>query len=343
MKKTMFSVVLLSVVMWCESTSLWASPAAVTKKSTVDLVLPLSWSWQLPSIRSLSIQKRLLAQQSQDPSASGEMLDDDKKPKVRKPPAVTPPTPAKPAFRKYGLELRGGMLFFPEFALKLFFDEAEGITQGGFGVGFVLKTDPTFEYVFGVGYHFFGFMDAKDRNGKPIPHVFNNKDEPTYQREFVQNDMSYLAFDVRFQKLFPIHPRFHFLVGAGIGLGVILGGVKRTDTFIPDYDKAKEEEYKQAYKLWRSDPTNQSALPNIGCNVQGSTPEQQAKYNAAKATQDCKMIEAREDRVPPVIPVFDFIVGMVFPIVIDRFDLRIQGGIGFPRLFWVSLASHIYF
>ena len=280
-----------------------------------------------------------LAQGSQ-----GEMIDNDKNTPRAKPVIRRKVVPPKPKFRKYGIELRGGMFFFPEFMLNaLFFDESEGVMQGGFGAGFVLRTDKTFEYIFAVSYNFFGFNEAKDKDGKPIPHVFLNKGDPTFQREFVQNNLSYLAIDVRFQKTFDIHPRFNILLGGGVGLGIILGQLKRTDTFIPGYSTGKEEEYKQAYKLWRSNPQDQTSLPNIGCNVQGTTSAQQTQYASDKARQECTMIEQRESRVPPVIPVFDFILGMVFPIVIDRWDIRIQGGVGLPKLFWFSMATHIYF
>ncbi len=282
----------------------------------------------------LQLGQPLLAQTlKSDPSASGEMIDNEKNVDRKPPPRVRKVVVApKPKFRRYGIELRGGMLFFPEFMLNAtFFDESVGVIQGGFGLGFVLKTDPTFEYIFGVSYNFFQFQPGTDSEGRPLPNVFLNKGDPTFQREFIQSDLSYLAIDVRFQKIFPIHKHFQMMVGAGIGLGVVLGELRRTDTFIPDYDASKEEEYKQAYKLWRANPQDSSALPNKVCT------------QVDRTVQDCTLIEAKEDRVPPVIPLFDFIIGMVFPIVPDRFDIRVQGGFGFPRLFWVSMSTHIMF
>lgn len=326
--------VVVGFVIGCSAFPSWATPTPAKSKKTSKSVVPYTLNDALQERFRFRVGKPLVAQElKSDPSASGEMIDNDKNVDRKPPPRVRKVVvPVAPKFRRYGLELRGGMLFFPDWMLNAtFFDESDGIMQGGFGIGFVLKTDPTFEYVFGVSYHFFQFTPQTDNDGRPLPHIFLNKDDPTFQREFIENNLSYLAIDVRFQKLFPIHKHFQMVVGAGIGLGVILGDLKRTDTFIPGYDNAKEEEYRQAYRLWKADPKNQPAPPNKVCT------------EVDKANQDCTLIEAKEDRVPPVIPLFDFIVGMVIPIVPDRFDIRFQGGFGFPRLFHVTMSTHIMF
>lgn len=292
----------------------------------------------------------------------------DLRPPVRRAvdlPKKVPPTAVRPVVRAaantsqkpfwkqhaHGLVVRGAALFIPEFFLTgLFFDEAPGVTNGGFGLAYALKTDESFTFVFGVGYHFLNFIDGRTTAGDPIPHVFLNKGDQSYQREFVKNTLSYLAFDVRFLKSFRVHPRFHILVGGGIGLGVVFGSVVRTDTTIDGYSPTKESEYKQNYKNFRSDPSNPAnALPNRICQTAGGGLD--CKLHAGLSEEDGIVNHGnsgtpqgrKEDRVPPVIPIAEFILGMVFPIVIDRFDIRIQGGIGAPRLFWVGMSSHVYF
>ncbi len=246
-------------------------------------------------------------------------------------------------YRKYGIELRGGGLFVPEFLLLgLFFDEAEGMANGDFGLAFVLRSSRSFEFVFGVNYHLFNFYDRTYPDGKPIPRVFLDKGDPAYEREFIKNTLSYMSIDVRFQKLFFLHERFQILIGGGVGLGIIFGEVWRQDTYIPDYDSAKEAsgEYRKEYLRWKEDPeTNRSGLPNKPCSPpKAGEPDELAKRNYCENFEPWK-----EDRVPPVIPTVDLVLGLVFPVVIDRWDLRIQGGMGLPRFFWVGMSTHIYF
>ncbi len=249
----------------------------------------------------------------------------------------------KRKYRKYGLELRGGMLFFPEFLLTgLFFDEAEGMFNGDFALGFVLRSSKSFEFVFGIGYHLFNYYDSEYPDGKPIPHVFLDKGDPAYEREFVKNTLSYLTIDVRFQKRFFVHERFQILVGGGVGLGILFGEIWRQDTYIPNYDSSKEASggYSDDYKKWREDPIkNRRYLPNKPCS-----PPKANDPDAGYKQRFCENYEPwKEERVPPVIPTVDLVLGFVFPIIIDRWNIRLQGGMGLPRFFWFGLSSQIYF
>lgn len=252
---------------------------------------------------------------------------------------------------QHGIALRGAALFIPDFVLTgIFFDEADGVTQAGFGLAYVLRTSKTFEFAFGVGYHFLQFMEGRDSSGAPIPHVFLNKGDQSYQREFIFNSLSYLAIDVRFLKLFDVHRRFKILFGGGIGLGILFGNLVRTDTTIPNYEARKEQEYRDAYSKWKNDRTNASnKLPNTVCEGPGSGPDCRL-HAGLDETKDIKNHNAsdvaegrREERVPPVIPIVNLVFGFVFPIIIDRWDIRIQGGMGLPRFFWAGMSTHIYF
>ncbi|MEM1008670.1 MAG: hypothetical protein AAGJ35_06655, partial [Myxococcota bacterium] len=125
---------------------------------------------------------------------------------------------------RYGFGVRGGMFFIPEWFLTgLFFDEGVGVINGGFSVEFILRATDTFEYGFGVGWYNLRFAEGLDKDGQPIPHIFLNKGNPPSEREFVENELSYIALDVRFIKHFPLHKHMSFFVGGGIGLGIVLG------------------------------------------------------------------------------------------------------------------------
>lgn len=292
-----------------------------------------------PKLLTNKTKRMLVAQgDAQNPHDDTGKAEDAAKIKKPDPPVVKETPKPEPEFRRYGIALRGGMLFFPEFLLNsTFFDESEGVINADFGIAFVLRTSPTFEYVFGISYNLFNFYDQRDRDGKPIPHVFLSKGDETYKREFINNSISYLSIDVRFQKLFPLHPHFQILLGGGVGLGIVFGNIMRTDTYIPDYQPSKEEQYRQNYKTWKADPYNQRAvLDNQPC-VNASSGRECDLHQGLSDDQ------RKESRVPPIVPVFHFVVGLVFPIVIDRWDIRIQGGVGLPSFFWYGLSTHINF
>ncbi len=227
---------------------------------------------------------------------------------------------------KYGIGIRGGMLFIPEFFLNgLFFSESSGVINGGFQVEFILRSAGDFEYAFGAGWHNLTFANGTDSKGSPIPHIFLNKGDSPSEREIVDNSLSYIALDVRFIKHFPFHRHVSFFLGGGIGLGITLGQITRTDTFPTG----------ASYENWKKDPVNNPA-PAIrcpaGCKLNTSMPDNKNIDDGGR----------REGRVPPVLPILDLILGFSFPIH-ERFDVRVMGGVGAPKLFWWSLAMHVFF
>jgi hypothetical protein len=233
---------------------------------------------------------------------------------------------------KYGVGLRGGMLFVPEFFLTgLFFDEAQGVTQGGFSVEFILRSTDTFEYTFGLGWYNLAFGRQLDRNENAIPAIFVNKGDPKSEREIVENTLSYVALDVRFTKHFPIHRHVSFFLGGGVGIGFVVGQLTRTDT-IPNVFGAN-------YDRWRSDPYN-NAPPAVACPI-GGLPSCALGLNMP-ADKNIGEGGRREGRVPPVLPILDFFLGFNFPIH-PRVDIRVEGSFGVPRIFAWNLSSHFYF
>jgi|GEM_PF-2891503 len=217
---------------------------------------------------------------------------------------------------KYAVGLRGAVLFIPDFTLKLFLEEGVGTIRGGGGAEFVLKASSTFEYAFGFGYNSITFG-----NDPANPSIFLQSGKGVHEREIIENTLSYLELDVRFVKIFPIKKHFQIILGGGLGLGILLGQVSRTDT-------------------------HQDGSGNtVPCKGPLSGPACQLHEGLDKdkdiVDQDIPQ-GRRDDRVPPVIPVLNFLFGMAFPIN-ERFDVRLQGGFGIPRVFWIGLSSHYYF
>lgn len=136
-------------------------------------------------------------------------------------PAATPAAPA-PKRAEFGLALRVRNVRLPEKLLELKVDDAPGgLSQVGFGLELARRRG-NFELQLGVEY------DPL----KIDPGIWIEKDKPIPQNEpdFVEFDgFGWVTLEVNFINHTELAKNFYLRYGGGIGLGILLGDIVRTD------------------------------------------------------------------------------------------------------------------
>jgi hypothetical protein len=126
---------------------------------------------------------------------------------------------------EFGLGVRFRTIYIPKFVIELFYEEAtSSVFKPGFGLE-LSRRKGNFELVIGVEYENLspddGFFLGKDAD----PNV------PEQAPDFVVfDDFSWVAADVAFLFSAPINKKLAFRYGAGLGIGVVLGEVRQTDS-----------------------------------------------------------------------------------------------------------------
>ena len=219
----------------------------------------------------------------------------------------------KVKFYASAVGFRGGVLFIPTFFLDaFFFDKSTGVINGTWTAEYIIRTNPTFEYVIGLGYNRLSYGGG----GR-----FLEKGDDVWEAEEIQNSLSALVLDVHFVKLVPLTPGMKIILGGGVGIGVMLGKLVRTDTV---------DGVTLCQSATSDAPLHKDCQLHLGLSADEDIKD---KDNPSGR---------KEDRVPPVIPLVDLLVGFLFQFN-PRWDLRIQGGVGLPRIFYVEMATHFYF
>jgi hypothetical protein len=130
-----------------------------------------------------------------------------------------------PLTRYYFLGARARAIVMPQFMLEIF------TTGGGTGTAWLVGPEFTTrkngtEIDISLAYADYGFGPA----------MFKGKDDPDIAYEVVKSDMkiAYLTFDLLFD--FPIgrSGMFSFLIGGGIGVGVVAGDLSRVQAYPKD-------------------------------------------------------------------------------------------------------------
>lgn len=126
---------------------------------------------------------------------------------------------------EFGLGVRVRTIYIPKFVIELFYEEAtSSVFKPGFGLE-LSRRKGNFELVFGLEYENLspddGFFLGKDDD----PNV--PEQAPDY---VVFDDFSWVAADVAFLFSAPLNKQLSFRYGAGLGIGVVLGEVRQTDS-----------------------------------------------------------------------------------------------------------------
>jgi hypothetical protein len=138
---------------------------------------------------------------------------------------------------EYGIGLRVRTIYVPRFVFELFVDQApSGLVKPGAGIE-VSRRKGNFEMVLGVEYESLSLQDGFWLGKDSDPNV--PEESPDYL-EF--EDFSWVAADLAFLFSVPMHERLAFRYGAGLGVGVLLGEVRQTDSLCePDTDDIEED------------------------------------------------------------------------------------------------------
>ena len=126
---------------------------------------------------------------------------------------------------EFGLGVRLRTIYVPKFMIELFYEEAtSSVFKPGFGLEFSRRKG-NFELVIGVEYE----------NLSPDDGFFLGKDDdpnvPEQAPDYVEfDDFSWVAADVAFLFNAPLNERVSFRYGAGLGIGLVLGEVRQTDS-----------------------------------------------------------------------------------------------------------------
>jgi len=233
----------------------------------------------------------------------------------------------------YGVGLQGRGLFLPYGFLDLFLDQGNGLASGSVGLE-VVRRKGNFDLVGSIN---FGFYTASDGN-------FRGNGKPLVESDYIQfQDLNLLAFDVAFIWHHNFNRWLSLVYGAGLGFGVVLGGIYRISN-VPDAPQAG---------LHGSCTQANEGDPNL-CNPtkKGSQDEKDWRANRKKwlAEHPCPAGQSqddplspclfKEDGVWPVLPIIHLLIGLNFKIT-EQLNFRIDGG--FHNAFYVGGATHWFF
>lgn len=147
------------------------------------------------------------------------------------------------------------------------------------------------------------------------PFLYAENGEADTDPEFIDNSLSLLLITTDFFYTVEIRSWIGFIFGGGLGLGIVLGEIRRTEA-IPlrtaingNYEYEGEGEGDREWV--RCKQYNDSGF----CELPTGDPDSRGYYND------------REGRVPPVVPWLNILIGMRFK-PIHHLTIHIEGGFG---------------
>jgi len=183
---------------------------------------------------------------------------------------------------EFGLGVRVRTIYIPKFVIELFYEEAtSSVFKPGFGLEFSRRKG-NFELVIGVEYENLspsdGFFLGKDSN----PNV------PEQAPDYIEfDDFSWVAADVAFLFNAPLNKQLSFRYGAGLGVGVVLGEVRQTDS-------------------------------TCAANTDDIQTDCMRNPNAMQVNEAADL--------PPVLPVVDLLAGLQWRPA-EKFTINLEGGL----------------
>jgi len=227
--------------------------------------------------------------------------------------------------------VRGGFVAIPEGLLHVFVDGGRGKIGGMVGAyaAYQRNTLEVSLSLFWADYSYDEeviFQTAGDRN------------DP----EFVLNDVSLLTIGLDFLWAHWFTRWMAAIYGAGLGLSIVLGDVRRTEATPPTGPYASVDETPtQGYVHCRydpADPTWSTPFCEPMCDeaslADGSCPPRESPSETGDLIG---FYDTVEDRFPSVLPWIDIVLGLRF-LPHEHFQIDIITGIGLGVLFDVRLA-----
>lgn len=229
--------------------------------------------------------------------AQGVVLEDDE-PEMKDPEAMGDSGLIAPPKPEWGVGVRLRSVFIPEGLIEFFVEDAPGgISNFGFGVEGVRRKGDL-EMSFGIEY--------ESLNGTDGLWIDKGDEIPQDEVDLVQfEDFRWITFDATFVWHTRLHEMFALRYGAGIGLGVLMGEVLRTD-----------------YVCSGTELT----LDNNQCVQRTSPPAEN--------------VRTPEDKVPPVFPVLNAVIGVQFRPVKK---VSINAELGMRTAFYYGITGTFFF
>jgi len=216
----------------------------------------------------------------------------------------------------YGVGFHVRAIMIHKWFLGLFLKESTPLNSVGFGGEFVRRKG-NFDLVASVD---FGFYSPRDGN-----YLGKGKNAAT-ETDYVDfRGLNILAFAVHFIWHHEFTPWLSLVYGAGVGVGVVLGGLYRVSNDSSRCTPENAGNINQCFPRGM-DPSKREEWLATHPGTGGDSPENPALF--------------KEDDVWPVIPVVHLLVGLNFKIS-DQFSVRVDGG--FRDAFYVGATGHYFF
>jgi|GEM_PF-1334218 len=235
-----------------------------------------------------------------------EFADEDSAAATEDEPSATAAASNQPPASALGVGFRTRGVILPEGMLELFIEEVPGgVFQPAFGLE-VIRRKGQFDVVFGLDYHSLEAECPED----PEPCLYLEKGDDASTSGEYPDDVEFDGFgmiglDVAFVWHEPITDFFSLRYGAGLGLGIILGEVRQTDTI---------------------------------CSP-GPTDTIQEPGRCIPVTSGGQIDEPNED-IPPVVPIVQAMFGGRFDII-ENLSLNVE--VGFRNLLYFGGGVAYFF
>ena len=239
--------------------------------------------------------------------------------------------PAPPEGTHWVVGARGGFVSVPSGLLHVFVDGGMDTTGAAVGAWFGWQRNSVeiSGSVWWADYRYDEeviFQTAGDRN------------DP----EFVRNDLSLLTIGVDFLWSHWFTRWLSATYGFGLGLGVVLGEVRRTEATPPTGPYASiDEQPREGYVHCRYDPADPSwstpfcePMCSAESLADGSCPPRAAPSESGDLLG---YYDTVEDRIPAVLPWINLLIGLRL-LPHEHFQIDIQTGFGFGVMFLVRAA-----
>jgi hypothetical protein len=227
--------------------------------------------------------------------AQGVVLDDDE-PEIKDPGDGAGSDLAEGPRTDWGVGVRLRNVFIPEGLIEFFVEDApSGISNFGFGIEGVRRKGDL-EMSFGIEY--------ESLNGEDGLWIDKGDSIPQDEVDLVQyDDFAWVTLDATFVWHTRLHEMFALRYGAGLGLGILMGDVLRTDY------------------VCTSDVLDMD-------------------HCAQRTSPPAENVRTPEDKVPPVFPVLNAVLGLQFRPV-DKVSINAE--VGMRTAFYYGLTGTFFF
>lgn len=203
----------------------------------------------------------------------------------------------------WGIGFKAGAVFGPEYIQRLFLDGGTDVTGAAISVQATYRWRNNFDIVFNFGWFDYSF------DGEELYFAAGDRNDP----EFLSNSLSLLVLGVDFIWHHYFNKWLSLYYGAGIGMGIVLGEIVRTEATPP-----------HSYPY--ADPLEEPQDGYVHCSREhvGTT---YCEDPSDPYAPEIAFYNDKETRIPPVLPWFNLLIGMQFKVH-RNVSIQAEGGFG---------------